>query len=69
MKIDDSQFVLTDDELQMCSRLVDVLIALADMHDSKASMASAMGYSESVTHHDTRADELREEARRIESTW
>lgn len=62
-------FALTKDELKLCAELPDALVALADYHDSKASMAAAMGYRESTDHHSARAEELKAEAKRIEATW
>lgn len=63
------EFMLTENELKVCRELPDILVSLADFHDSKASMAAAMGYRESTDHHSARAEELKAEARRIESTW
>ncbi len=61
---------LTEDEQKLCGELPDALIALADAHEAKASMAAAMGgYENSVEFHSARAEELRTEAKRIESTW
>lgn len=62
-------FALTEDELKLCAELPDALVAIADYHDSKASMAAAMGYRESTDHHSARAEELKAEAKRIEATW
>lgn len=62
-------FALTKDELKLCAELPGALVALADFHDSKASMAAAMGYRESTDHHSARAEELKAEAKRIEATW
>jgi len=62
-------FYLTADELNLCHQLPDVLVSIADFHDSKASMAAAMGYQDSTDHHAARAEELRTEAKRIEATW
>jgi len=65
-----SSFALTEDERKLCGELPDALIALADAHEAKASMAAAMGgYKNSVEFHSARADELRNEAKRIESQW
>jgi len=63
-------FALTEDEQKLCAELPDALIALADAHEAKASMAAAMGgYERSVEFHSARAEELRTEAKQIESTW
>ena len=62
-------FALTEDELKLCVELPDALVAIADYHDAKASMAAAMGYRESTDHHSARAEELKAEAKRIEATY
>ncbi len=59
-------FALTEAELKLCAELPDVLNAIADAHDAKASMAAAIGYAKSMEFHAARADELRTQARRIE---
>jgi hypothetical protein len=64
-----SAFALTAEELNLCHQLPDVLVCISDAHDTKASMAAAMGYQNSTDHHSARADELRNEAKRIEATW
>ena len=60
---------LTEEERKACETLPDVLVAIADYHDSQATMAAPMGFDESVEWHEKRAEELRAEARRIESEW
>ena len=65
-----ASFALTEIELELCAEIPDILVCLADAHDAKASMAAAMGgYAKSVEFHSARAEELRTEAKRIESTW
>lgn len=62
-------FELTEDEMKLCAELPDALVAIADFHDSNASIAAAMGYRESTDHHSAKAEELKAEAKRIEATW
>ena len=66
MQGEESRFSISDVELKLCN----ILVCLADAHDSKASMAAAMGgYEKSVEFHSARAHELRAEAKRIEAAW
>lgn len=64
-----TEFSLTKSELDVIAKLPDALTVLAEYHDCQASMAAPMGYDESVKFHSQRAEELRAEAKRIESTW
>ncbi len=67
----DINVVLTPRELLECHKHPEILRALADYHDVKATEADSVSeeYAEAVTLHESRARELRSIADQIEEEY
>ena len=61
---------LTKHELMQCAKNPAILRDLADYHAHEAVQADAIGdYAEAVKYHESRAEELRDAANKIESEY